>query len=151
MVNLSRVDLFFHMTVFKFSPFLKFLFLFVLLVFPHFSSLPYVSVKIFDTCTIVGAMRCSDFPLNGHVLERYLWLIYWKISPMSHVHTLPTTFEIHWICVPSTYTACKKPFSHGTSHIYISKKFMDYLHQYSLHIKEWPWMSIVCPCPFIPC
>ena len=61
---------------------------------------------------------------------------------MSHVHTLPTTFEILWLCVPSTYGTCIKPFSRASNHISIRKKVMDYPHQYSLHI--W-WTQVTFP------
>ena len=148
--KLNRIDLFFHVSIFGFSPFFKFRFLFVLLDFPHFSSLPSTICK---NIWHLYNCRCNEM-LRLPIKWSFLWMIlmiYWKISPMSHVHTLPTIFEMHWICVLSTYRSCTKTFSHATSHISISRKVTDYPHQYSLHIKEWPWMSIICPFPLIPC
>ena len=63
--KLNRIDIFFHMTALEFPTFSLFLFLFLLLLFPQFFYFPYISTKIFDTCTILGAMQFSSFPLNG--------------------------------------------------------------------------------------
>ena len=148
--KLNKIDLFFYTTVFEFSPFFK-----ISLYFCTFSICPFLfsSLCFYKNIWHLYNCRCNEM-LILPIKWSFLWtilMIDWNISPMSHVHTLSTTFEIHWICVPSTYRACKKPFSRATNHISISGKVMDYPHQYSIHIKEWPWMSIVCPSRFIPC